>query len=54
MQHFFHFYRDVTVGVCFLLGMLGFLSGEFIISTVLFCAATLFSNLNLGGKTSQA
>ena len=54
MQHLMYFYRDVTVGICFLLGMLGFLSGEFIIATVLFCAATIFSNLNLGGKTLKA
>jgi hypothetical protein len=49
-----HFYRDVAVGILFALGMLCFMFGEFIISTVLFCAATLCSNLSLGGKTLQA
>lgn len=41
-------YKDVFVGACFTAGILGFLSGEFIISTLLFGMASLSSNLDFG------
>jgi hypothetical protein len=40
------FYRDVTTGLFFVTGMLSFMSGQFILSTLLFGAASLASNLN--------
>lgn len=39
-------YRDIMTGVFFTVGVFGFMSGEFIISTVLFGAATISSNLD--------
>ncbi|WP_305907621.1 hypothetical protein Q9L42_014890 [Methylomarinum sp. Ch1-1] len=46
--------KDIWVGGLFFVGVFGFMSGEFIISTVLFATATVFStleeNLNIGGR----
>jgi CheY-specific phosphatase CheX len=39
-------YRDITTGVLFVTGIFGFVSGAFIISTTLFGAASLISNLD--------
>ena len=39
-------YRDVVTGFCFTAGVFGFMSGEFIISTLLFGFASLTSNLD--------
>lgn len=41
-------YKDIMTGVLFTTGIFGFMSGEFIISTMLFGAATLSSNLDVG------
>lgn len=41
------FYRDVLIGLMFIVGIVGFISGEFIISTVLFASAAIFSNVHL-------
>lgn len=38
-------YRDVLIGLMFIVGIVGFISGEFIISTVLFASATILSNI---------
>lgn len=40
-------YRDIMTGLFFVSGVLSFISGQFIISTLLFGAASLSSNLNL-------
>jgi hypothetical protein len=40
-------YKDVTTGLFFVIGVLSFMSGQFILSTMLFGAASLASNLNL-------
>lgn len=45
-----HLFKDIMTGVLFTSGILGFMSGEFIISTMLFGAATLSSNLDVGGS----
>ena len=42
----FNWYRDVATGLLFTTGVFGFMSGEFIISTMLFGAATVSSNLD--------
>lgn len=40
------FYKDVMTGLFFVTGALSFMSGQFILSTLLFGAASLASNLN--------
>ena len=50
------FYKDIIIGTIFITGLLGFISGEFIISSTLFATAAIASNLNLnrkGGKAGQ-
>ncbi|MGY6275483.1 hypothetical protein [Methylomonas sp. MgM2] len=39
--------RDVMTGVFFTTGIFGFISGEFVLSTMLFGAASLSTNLGL-------
>ena len=39
------FQRDVFIGLMFLTGIFGFISGEFIVSTVMFASAAIFSNI---------
>ncbi|MCK5888662.1 MAG: hypothetical protein KAG19_01835 [Methylococcales bacterium] len=41
---------DITIGLLFITGIWGFISGAFIISTVLFGAAAMFSNITLRAK----
>lgn len=43
-------YRDIATGLFFTTGIFGFMSGEFIISTMLFGAATISSNLDFKGS----
>lgn len=38
-------YKDITTGLLFLAGILSFVSGEFVMSTMLFGTASLTSNL---------
>jgi len=40
-------YKDVMTGLFFITGVLSFMSGQFIFSTLLFGVASLTSNLNL-------
>lgn len=42
-----NFYRDIATGLFFTIGVFGFMSGEFVISTMLFGAASISSNLDL-------
>lgn len=46
------FYKDILIGVLFITGLIGFISGEFIISTVLFATAAIASNVNQNRKRS--
>lgn len=39
-------YKDILTGTAFIVGILGFLSGEFIISSALFATTTLVGNIN--------
>lgn len=48
------FYKDVLIGVVFITGLLGFFSGEFIISSALFATAAVASNVNLNSKRGKA
>jgi len=43
-------YRDIVTGLFFTTGVFGFMSGEFIISTMLFGAATISSNIDFSGS----
>ena len=40
-------YKDIATGLFFTIGVFGFMSGEFVISTMLFGAASISSNLDL-------
>ena len=44
-------FRDIVTGIFFTFGIFGFMSGEFIISTTLFWAASVSSNLGLKHST---
>ncbi|MBF6647288.1 MULTISPECIES: hypothetical protein [unclassified Methylobacter] len=48
------FYKDVLTGIVFVTGVLGFVSGEFIISSTLFATAAIASNVNLNRKRANA
>jgi hypothetical protein len=38
-------YKDILIGLLFTAGIVGFISGEFIVSTVLFAGTAIFSNI---------
>ncbi len=38
-------YKDILIGLLFITGIWGFVSGEFIASTVLFAGAAIYSNM---------
>ena len=44
------FYKDILIGAVFVTGLIGFISGEFIISSTLFATAAIASNVNLNRK----
>lgn len=43
-------YKDILIGTVFITGLLGFISGEFIISSTLFATAAIASNVNVNRK----
>ena len=43
-------YKDILTGMFFVIGVFGFMSGEFILSTLLFGAATISSNLDFSNS----
>ncbi len=45
--------KDITVGIMFIVGLFGFISGSFIISTVVFAMAAVFSNLHFNPETKE-
>ena len=45
--------KDVLTGLVFLMGLLGFVSGQFIISSALFAVAAIASNVNTNHKKPQ-
>lgn len=47
-------YKDIITGTIFITGLLGFISGEFIISSTLFAAAAIASNVNLNRKRGKS
>ncbi|MFI3185858.1 MAG: hypothetical protein QX198_07745 [Methylococcaceae bacterium] len=42
--------KDILTGTVFIIGLLGFISGEFIISSTLFASAAIASNVNVNRK----
>ncbi len=46
-------YKDIFNGLLFVGGIFGFISGAFIISTVLFGASAIFSNINNPQRPTQ-
>jgi hypothetical protein len=48
------FQKDILIGAVFLTGLLGFISGEFIISSALFAVSAIASNVNLNLKRDNA
>ncbi len=48
-----NFYKDVLTGAVFMVGLLGFFSGEFIISSALFATAAIASNVNTNRKQTS-
>lgn len=43
-------YKDILTGAVFVTGLIGFISGEFIISSTLFASAAIASNVNINSK----
>ncbi len=41
-----YLHKDILIGLLFIVGVFGFMSGEFIASTVVFATATVFSNMD--------
>ncbi|NOU15779.1 MAG: hypothetical protein HOO92_17750 [Methylococcaceae bacterium] len=41
------FRKDIFIGLMFVSGMWSFISGQFIVSTVLFAGAAIYSNIAL-------
>ncbi|MEQ1635513.1 MAG: hypothetical protein ABL903_02405 [Methylococcales bacterium] len=48
------FYKDIYIGVLFVLGMFGYMSGDYIISSALFAVAAIASNINFNRKRINA
>jgi hypothetical protein len=47
------FTKDVFTGLMFLIGILGFISGEFIVSSTLFAASAISSNVLMTRRLSK-
>jgi membrane protein implicated in regulation of membrane protease activity len=45
-----NFNKDIFIGLMFITGIWSFISGQFIISTVLFAAAAIYSNIVIRAK----
>ena len=46
-------YKDILTGLVFMVGLFGFLSGEFIISSALFATSAIASNVNVTRKRGK-
>ena len=46
-------YKDILTGLVFIVGLFGFLSGAFSISSALFATAAIASNVNVNRKRSK-
>lgn len=46
--------KDILIAAVFISGLIGFISGEFIISSTLFASAAIASNIKLNGKVVKS
>jgi hypothetical protein len=46
--------KDILTATMFIIGLVGFISGEFIISSALFASAAITSNVNPNNKRAKA
>jgi hypothetical protein len=46
-----NFNRDITITLLFIIGLWSFVSGQFVMSTLLFASSTIISNLISRAKT---
>jgi CheY-specific phosphatase CheX len=46
--------KDILTGSIFIIGLVGFISGEFIISSTLFASAAIASNVNVNRKRAKS
>lgn len=47
-------YKDILIGMVFAVGLLGFISGEFIISSMLFASAAIAGNVKVNSKRGKS
>ena len=45
-----HLQKDILVGLLFIIGIFGFISGAFIVSAAVFATSAIFSNINLSRR----
>jgi CheY-specific phosphatase CheX len=46
--------KDILIGILFITGLVGYISGEFIISSTLFLASAIASNVKVNRKRTKA
>ena len=42
--------KDILIGLMFIVGIFGFISGEFVVSTNMFATAAMFSNIAVSSE----
>jgi hypothetical protein len=47
------FNKDIIIGLLFIIGIWSFISGQFIVSTVLFASAAIYSNIALKARLNR-
>ncbi|MGR9053713.1 MAG: hypothetical protein ACU84J_13795 [Gammaproteobacteria bacterium] len=47
------FVKDILIGAVFVIGLFGFFSGEYILSSALFAFAAIASNINANRKRAR-
>jgi hypothetical protein len=47
------FNKDIIIGLMFIAGIWSFISGQFIISTILFASAAIYSNIVMRAKLNS-
>ncbi|CAG1021938.1 hypothetical protein DOJK_01342 [Patescibacteria group bacterium] len=47
------FNKDVVIGLMFIIGIWSFISGQFVVSTVLFAGAAIYSNIVMRPKANR-
>lgn len=48
-----NFNRDILIGMMFIIGIWSFISGQFIISTVIFGTAAIYSNIAIRNRLNS-